>query len=926
MRLLTNTFLLAAFLFLPVKVFSQTPQEELEKIRQNYTQSLIDSNNESDLLNRILASIPPETEMSDQVVVELHLRYPFNLDNIKKYMDSIREDGSWADINYNDTKRSGWDAKKHADRVLELAKLYHAEGPSCTWSPRFSTVIHQALDYWFRTKPVCKNWWYNEIGIPKTFGPAFLLLRTQMRPDELKEAVKVMDNARFGMTGQNKVWLAGNVLMKGLLLDDYELVKAARDTIVSEITTGREEGIKSDWSFHQHGPQQQFGNYGLAYLGEMSFYSGLFAGTSFALNAEQQSILNNLLTEGYRWIIWRGYMDVNALDRQLFHNAPIHKALAIGNDANSLKKGSAPADVSKLDAFLNDNFPPQSSEEASFTGQKHFWDSDQTVHRAPKWMASVKMASERVIGTELVNEDNLKGFYMGDGVTYIYRHGDEYLNVFPFWDWRKIPGIISYETDAPVPSPRKYGAHTRNESAFVGGVTDGRTGMTAMVVNRDGVHARKAWVMTDDNVLCLGAGIKTDSTLSLTTSVDQRKKRGELSYFQNNRWHTVNGTFKSNGKALRFYHDSTGYILMQQANSVAISEKRSGSWSDFMGSYTPQQVEGEVVSLYIRHPKESPASYQYLILPAVSAERTASFSTDNIHLLCNDEAMQAVEIGHCFYITAYQKGKIRLADNLLLEIQTPGIYMLSTENGTIRVVASDPTHTQSSLSLKINNYDLKIMQPSDQALGQSILVTPVISAPSVKSISVDGKKDDWAQIPVAVSGLTAPWDGAVKDRTTFSVCHDRKNLYFIYEVSDSTIIYNNEKTEASVGSSDRIEFFFSKDPAMKDYYCAEIDPHGKVMDYHAKFYRQFDFSWNFKGLKLGTHVGTDSYIVEGSIPLKSLEEMGVISSEGEIRMGVYRADYYEPKEEQVIWSSWIIPDATQPDFHIPSSLGVLKLR
>lgn len=177
------------------------------------------------------------------------------------------------------------------------------------------------------------------------------------------------------------------------------------------------------------------------------------------------------------------------------------------------------------------------------------------------------------IGTELVNEDNLKGFYMGDGATYIYRHGDEYLNVFPFGDWRKIPGITSYETDAPVPSPRKYGAHTRNESAFVGGVTDGRTGMTAMVVNRDGVHARKAWVMTNDYVLCLGAGIKTDSTLSLTTSVDQRKKRGELSYFQNNRWHTVNGTFKSNGKALRFYHDSTGYILMQQANSVAISEK-----------------------------------------------------------------------------------------------------------------------------------------------------------------------------------------------------------------------------------------------------------------------------------------------------------------------------------------------------------------
>lgn len=729
MKLLTNTLLLIALLFMPTNLFSQTPTDELEQIRQNYIQSLVNSNDDSDLLNRILDGIPPETEMSDQMVVELHQRYPFNLDKIKAYMDSINEDGTWPDINYTDAKRSGWDAKKHADRVLELAKLYHAEGPSCTWSPRFSTVIHQALGYWFRAKPVCKNWWYNEIGIPKTFGPAFILLRTQMTPDELKEAVKVMDNARFGMTGQNKVWLAGNVLMKGLLLDDYTLVKAARDTIVSEITTGRTEGIKSDWSFHQHGPQQQFGNYGLAYLSEMSFYSGLFAGTSFALSTTQQAILNNLLTEGYRWIIWRGYMDVNALDRQLFHNAPIHKALAIGNAANSLRKGSSPADAAKIQAMLDDNFPPQQPQGTAFTGQKHFWDSDQTIHRAPKWMASVKMASERVIGTELVNEDNLKGFYMGDGATYIYRNGDEYLNVFPFWDWRKIPGITSYESDAPVPSPRSYGAHTRNETAFVGGVTDGHTGMTAMMLNRDGLDACKSWVVTDELMLCLGAGIRSDSALSITTSIDQRMKQGALSYLDNGRWNPVNGTFTATGKALRFFHDSTGYILMQPENSVAISEKRSGSWSDFMGSYTPQTVEGEVVSLYIRHSKDVPASYQYLILPASSAERTASFRTDDIRVLRNDEAMQAVAINTSYYITAYQEGSIRLAADLALEIKTPGIYMVKEKAGNILIHAADPTHTQSSLSVRINGNELKIMQPAGQAAGQSISFTPVIAVP-----------------------------------------------------------------------------------------------------------------------------------------------------------------------------------------------------
>ena len=114
-------------------------------------------------------------------------------------------------------------------------------------------------------------------------------------------------------------------------------------------------------------------------------------------------------------------------------------------------------------------------------------------------------------------------------------------------------------------------------------------------------------------------------------------------------------------------------------------------------------------------------------------------------------------------------------------------------------------------------------------------------------------------------------------------------------------------------------------PTMDSDYCAEIDPKGKVMDYEAHNYRKFDFNWNFKDLKLATSVGKDSYRVEGSISLKTLRKLGLISPEGEIRMGVYRADYFDDAGERVIWSSWIVPDAAEPDFHIPSSLGILKL-
>ena len=656
------SFLLLSFVSVPL--FAQTPQQELERLQQNYIQSFVSNDDRTVSLVELLSGIQPETEISDQVVVELHQRYPFNVEKITGYMETIREDGSWPDINYNDQKRSGWSVKEHADRVLELAKLYRAEEGDCHWGPKLESVIHLALGYWFREKPVCKNWWYNQIGVPKTLGPAFLLMKEQLNPEEKEAAVEVMENARFGMTGQNKVWLAGNVLMRGLLQDDFELVKAARDTIVSEITTGMQEGIKSDWSFHQHGPQQQFGNYGLAFLTEMSSYSGLFAGTVFALNKEQQGILNSFLLNGYRWIVWKGYMDVNALDRQLFHSGQIHKAFSLAFATNALMRGSSAEDIRQMNEFLKDNYAPKRKGSA-FIGHKHFWDSDQTVHRSSTWMASVKMASDRVIGTELVNEDNLKGFYMGDGALYTYCRGDEYLNIFPFWDWRRIPGITTYESDAPIPT--ESGADSRNQTNLVGGTTDGKHGITAMHLNRNGLSANKVWIFTDEFILCLGSNIHTDSTATLITSIDQRFKKGEV-WSEGNR---------------RYFHDNTGYILLQDELCPVQTEKKKGQWHDFMGMYAPKMLESNIFSIYIKHSPRAPASYRYLLLPGSTQEKTATFDTSRIQILRNDEEAQVAFTGGMYYIAAWQTATIRLSGNKEICIKTPGTYLYRADGAPV---------------------------------------------------------------------------------------------------------------------------------------------------------------------------------------------------------------------------------------------------
>ena len=203
--------------------------------------------------------------------------------------------------------------------------------------------------------------------------------------------------------------------------------------------------------------------------------------------------------------------------------------------------------------------------------------------------------------------------------------------------------------------------------------------------------------------------------------------------------------------------------------------------------------------------------------------------------------------------------------------------------------------------------------------------TKVINVPFVNKINVDGKTNDW-KIPCAVNGFIAPWNGNDYDQTKFYACHNDQYLYLLYEVRDTTLTYNDGKTEASVGNEDRVEFFISKDDQMSTYYGAEIDPQGKVMDYESHFYRKCDYSWNYKGLILGHHIGKHSYTMEVAIPLKELRELGLISTEGKIHMGVFRADYYGSNMDQVVWRPWIVPDSKKPDFHIPSSLGILVLK
>lgn len=650
--------------FLLLTPLTAQANDELATLRKQYAEAVLRQPVEDDsLLKDFVTLVEPETSISDQNVQELMRRYAPKADKVIAYLRKMRPDGSWTDINYADQRRSAWAPRGHAERALELARLYCSDTSPFYRSDSILHAYRMAINFWAKAKIKCKNWWYNQIGMPKTLGDSYVLMYPYLTPADIEGAVSVLGEARISGTGQNKVWLSGVVLVRALLQNDTALARQARGAILEQVRLGQGEGVQPDWSFHQHGPQQQFGNYGLSFMCDMSFYSRVFRGTSFALTNGQTRILENLMQHGYRWIIWHRYMDVNAVDRQLYHNAQVDKAYSIAFAAQNLGLEGFPLTGNAL------------------VGHKHFDCSDYTLHRRPAWMASLKMASNRVIGTEKVNEDNLLGFYLADGATYFYTHGNEYNNIFPLWNWRAIPGTTASGLDRGR-MPQDGTDDARNHTDLVGGLTLGEGGMSAMELNKRGVHARKAWLFTGRYVLCLGGAIKADTAGTLlTTCMDQRLAAGPLKRWslEEKKWKDIS-SLRTREKTPRFYHDGTGYIALQTASQLeAVQEDRTGDWRNHMGSYEPYAAQGRVTQLTLLHDVGgSEGSYLYMVMPCSDSSEVARLKIEKeITVYQNNERAQMLSVRSMpslVWLTAYEAGVYK-AGRVQVEVAEPGIYV-----------------------------------------------------------------------------------------------------------------------------------------------------------------------------------------------------------------------------------------------------------
>ncbi len=617
------------------------------------------------------------------------------------FHESLRADGSWAVLDYGDAERNQWKSSAHLTRVLTLAKAHRASDVAEAQRAAFKASLMSSLDFWLRNDFQNPNWWHNQIGVPSVIGNIMLLVGDDASPAQFDKTISMLKRSTLkDMTGANLVWMARNQIVRGCLENAPAVVAEAFDAMWNEIRVAdpKGEGIQIDWSFHQHGPVLYNGGYGASFSSDCAQFIAYARGTRFAIPEVRLRLFENFILEGQQWMVRGPVYDYGVTGREITRANRNAADLKRVTEILSAEPGLRRSELENFNARL------EGSEAAPMlTGNRHFWMSDFMTHHRPAYSTSARMFSTRTFNTDAyINGEGKKSHHLADGATYLFRRGDEYKDIFPVWDWQRVPGTTVEQIAAPL-DPKKM--HSKGKTPFVGGVSDGTYGAAAMQLERESLTARKAWFYFDEEFVCLGAGISATSDNVVLTSLNQALLNGEV---------RVSGqiTPLARGEhdlpaANWVWHDSIGYVFPRPARVHIKNEAQQGSWAE-IGSGSKAPISRDVFSVWLDHgTRPTDATYQYIVVPGITPQALAARVANGpsaIEILSNTPLLQAVRHRGSNGVQAvfHQAGTLSAGRGWTVRVDQPCLVLLREVAGGIQVAVSDPHNQALEVNLQID--------------------------------------------------------------------------------------------------------------------------------------------------------------------------------------------------------------------------------
>ena len=475
-------------------------------------------------------------------------------------------------------------------------------------------------------------------------------------------------------------------------------------SVFAYVTTG--DGFYTDGSFVFHGNIAYNGQYGKTLLGDVADIVSLLNSSvekTWAITDPNLANVYAWITNGFEPFLYNGAL----MDMIRGRSASWSSATEYTEGAEviaSIRKVATfapPATATALTAFADS--PRLAS------GQFHFGGMDRVVALRSGFGVGLSMSSSRIANFEnLFASSNLKGWFTGDGMTYLYLGATDTQFTDIYWptvDYSHLPGTTVEQGYVPEP-----GTTDQNwvGGAQVGG-THGVAGMAlhpaASTTASSTLNGKKSWFMLDNSVVCLGAGVScTTGGREVHTTVENRR----LGASPTNNF-TANGTVYppvigwSSSLASTTWcalDGVAGYYFPGGAGNLRASfEANSGSWSQIKVGDSTTVYTDNYLKLYFNHgATPANATYAYVVLPGASASTTGAYAQNpDVAIIANTATVQAVKkVGLGIVAANFWGVNGGTAD--MITVNKQAAVIKSETMNTISVGVSDPTESNTGIS------------------------------------------------------------------------------------------------------------------------------------------------------------------------------------------------------------------------------------
>lgn len=644
--------------------------------------------------------------------------------SIDKELTLFQENGSFSDIDYDDTQMTNWTPIKHVERLSDFVYAYTNPQNSYYQNEELYQKIVKGLEYWYNVDSESDNWWHNQISEPQKLGVLLIQMRIGKKqvPKELETKILKRIQETGGdpakWTGANRTDIALHWIYRSCLTENETDLKTAIENVYNPIVYTTEEGFQHDNSYFQHGTQLYIGGYGDEIIKGVTQVASYALGTRYQLDKEKVELLSKFMRETYYRTVRGQNMSFDVVGRSVSRPGLLNKKATTTYVKRMLDIDPAHADEYKaIIARLNRKQPADYQVTASHT---HYFRGDYSLHVRPQYNFDVRLASTRTKKCEYGNKENLKTYFMSDGCTNIVQTGDEYFNIFPVWNWSHIPGTTAPQVEKIPMDPQGWGV--LGTSTYAGGVSDSIYGATAYAYmdTNPAVNtgAKKSWYFFDEEVVCLGAGIQSTSTYPVHTTVNQCFLKDDL---------LVNKKGKEEAVAKGSYtlqapqwvlHDHIGYFFPQKEEVFLTAQTQTGRWYDINTSKSKKEEKMDVFTLGINHgvgPKDG--TYAYIVVPGkTSAQEMEAYQKKNaIEILSNTAKIQAVRNTklNVWMVTFFEAGTFKHKD-LSVTVDKPCVLMvkdITAKSANLHI--ADPGQTQSPIQVELKIGKKKQMLTAD---------------------------------------------------------------------------------------------------------------------------------------------------------------------------------------------------------------------